>query len=370
MAESLYIHIPFCLRKCGYCDFLSVPFDGSLSERYVEALIKEVGLQPRGRLKTVYIGGGTPTVLSAESIRRLFSALGEHFDMSGDAEITVEANPGTIGPEKVDALVDAGANRISIGVQSFNDDELRTLGRLHSAEEAEKAVAEITIDNVSLDLIYGIPGQGLESWRASLEKAVELGPKHISAYELTPEKCTPLMDALESGRLRLPDEGLVLDMYHHALDTLKASGYRHYEISNHASPGFECRHNLNYWRRGEYMALGAGAHFFLGNRRGRNTEDIQLYIEMLLGGESPVVESNELSANDGLKEMLFLGLRLTEGIDITGFNEAAGSDIEKAAHGLIADGLMESDGVGLRVTERGRELFNPVIVRLFETLNL
>jgi len=303
-------------------------------------------------------------------MRRLFSALRERFEIPGNAEITVEANPGTVDPEKLAALSEAGVNRISLGVQSFNDNELQTLGRLHSAEEAERAVRLFTIDNVSLDLIYGIPGQSLGSWGTSLEKAIELEPKHISAYELTPEKCTPLMDDIEKGRLRMPDEGLVLEMFHYAADTLRAGGYRHYEISNYARPGYECRHNLNYWRRGEYLGLGAGAHFFLGNRRGRNTEDIRRYIETLHGGESPVVEEEEISPNDTLQEMLFLGLRITDGINIASFNEAAGSDIGKAAHGLIVEGLMKSDGISLKVTDKGRELFNPVVIRLFEALRL
>ena len=254
MPEFLYIHIPFCIKKCLYCDFLSVTYNESLAKAYTDALCKELILKKgdAGELKTVYIGGGTPSILPEECFGQLFKCLKENFKFSDSPEITVEANPGTVDKSKIDAMLSLGVNRLSIGVQSFNDDELKTLGRIHTSEEALRAIEAVKnsgIKNFSIDLIYGIPGQTLDSWKHTLSKALEFSPTHISSYELTSEKNTPLYGLIEKDMIKMPDEELILEMYNYAIDNLASKGYEHYEISNFALHGFRCLHNLNYWRQ-------------------------------------------------------------------------------------------------------------------------
>lgn len=367
MACCLYIHIPFCVRKCLYCDFPSVPFDRLLSERYVTALTGEIRLRAKegGPLETVYIGGGTPTVLEAGQMVKVFDALRESFAFTPGAEVTVEANPCTVDAGKIDSLLSLGVNRISLGVQSFSDRELRTLGRAHSASDAEKAMGLLRGRNFSVDLIYGIPGQDLGAWGQSVSRAIEAAPAHVSAYELTPEKGTPLYAALEKGELSLPGEDAAIEMFLLARERLEAAGYGHYEISNYALSGRQCRHNLNYWRRGKYLGLGAGAHSFDGQRRTRNTGDVAAYIDALSRGRPPVEETTVLAAEDALKELVFLGLRQTRGISARG---PSGALIAEASRELVEEGLMEAGGGRLRLTLRGMLLSNSVFVRLFERI--
>jgi oxygen-independent coproporphyrinogen-3 oxidase len=370
VAEYLYIHIPFCIRKCTYCDFLSIPLDEDLARDYADALKREIALRGGAELRTVYLGGGTPTVFPEEQLAGIFRALNDHFTVRPDAEITVEANPGTVGREKASFLRTLGVNRMSIGVQSFDDRELALLGRIHTADVARRTVGGLGFENVSLDLMYGIPGQSPESWKDSLRQALALEPTHISAYELTPEPGTPLVDLLKRGEMELPPEDTVIGMGDAALDMLSGAGLRQYEISNHALPGRECRHNLNYWLRGEYLGLGAGAHSFAGDRREKNVWDVREYVAMLATGELPVGESLEVSCEEALREFLFLGLRMTEGVDIARFREDLDLDLMEGAQGLMAEGLMETSGGKLRLTRRGLLLFNPSLVRLMENLGL
>ncbi len=362
---SLYIHIPFCVSKCVYCDFLSVPFDGAVANRYVEALKREIRLRGGRSLKTLYIGGGTPTVLSIENLAEILRTVYDYFELSPGAEVTIEANPGTIAKNKTKALASLGVNRLSIGVQSFDDAELRLLGRCHTASEAFKAAKSPGIQNFSLDLIYGIPGQSMRSWSRSVELALESGPSHISSYELTAEPGTPFYEDIVNGRLTPPEESLVVEMFQYAVEAFEENGLMHYEISNFAKPGFECRHNLNYWRRGEYIGMGAGAHSFEDGRRSRNTSYVFKYIEMLSKGVIPTEESVEVTANEEIKEIIFLGLRTTKGIDIKkmGF-------LVDAAGGLIDEGLMSIEDGRLKLTQKGLLLSNSVVVNLFEKLGL
>ncbi|MDP2168234.1 MAG: radical SAM family heme chaperone HemW [Thermodesulfovibrionales bacterium] len=380
MACSLYIHIPFCLRKCAYCDFLSVPFDKGISVRYVKALIKEIVLRAEdlnasggpSPLRTIYIGGGTPTLLSNESLKEIFKTIRECFGFSAGAEITIEANPGTLDGSKMEAIVLAGVNRLSLGVQSLDDAELAALGRIHTGDDASRAAAlvkESGIENLSLDLIYGIPGQRLKGWRNTLKRALGLKPRHISAYELTPEPGTPLYESLRTGSLRLPGEDEVSDMFYLAVDELESAGLLHYEISNYAYPGYECRHNLNYWRRGEYIGAGAGAHSFIGERRIKNTEDVFNYIELLSSGSLPFDELEEVRKEEAVKEFIFLGLRTGEGID-TRLLKGNASGLINASRALIEGGFMELRGDCLRLTKRGTALYSSVIVELFRAIGL
>jgi oxygen-independent coproporphyrinogen-3 oxidase len=372
MAEFLYIHMPYCVRKCIYCDFLSLPFDRQAARNYVTCLCRELELKrdTAGLLKAVFIGGGTPTLLPGDSFMQLFSCLRENFSFSPGIEISVEANPGTMKAKQIETLLSLGVNRISIGIQSFRDDELRTLGRVHTAAEALEAVQVLRnagLLNFSLDLMYGIPGQTIETWKETLSTATGLSPAHVSAYELTPEEGTPLSHLIKTHAVRMPEEGLVLDMYSEAIDFLQESGYGHYEISNFALPGFRCRHNLNYWQRGEYIGAGAGAHSFIQGVRARNTGDIGTYIDSLANDVIPREETCSISPEDALQEFIFLGLRMREGIDMTHAEEMRPGFAAACAE-LTEQGYLVADGNRLRLTRKGLPLSNMVIVRIFESL--
>lgn len=370
----LYIHIPFCIKKCIYCDFLSVTYNESYAKEYVDALCKELSLKKdsAGALKTIYIGGGTPSVLPEECFKQLFRSIRNNFEFSSGIEITVEANPGTINESKINTLLSVGINRMSIGVQSFNDNELKTLGRIHSSGEAVKSIEMIKkagINNFSIDLMYGIPGQTMDSWKDSLSRAVGFSPKHISSYELTPEKGTPLYGMIDSKKIKIPDEELVLDMYNFAIDYLASGGYKHYEISNFALHGFRCIHNMNYWNRGEYTGAGAGAHSFINGVRSKNTGDIKKYIETINNEIIPEIESMRLTRADDIKEFIFLGLRKTEGISILKAKKL-GLNMSDACKELIDEGYLELREGYLRLTRKGIVISNTIIVRMFEKFKL
>jgi oxygen-independent coproporphyrinogen-3 oxidase len=374
MPEFLYIHIPYCVKKCVYCDFLSLPFDELTARRYVDSLCRELKIRKAaaGTLKTIFIGGGTPTLLPEDCFRQVFRCLRENFAFSPDIEISVEANPGTVSAPKIGNLLTLGVNRISIGIQSFHDNELKTLGRIHTSDEALEAVRLMQtagLTNLSVDLMYGIPGQTIDSWRETLEKAAGLSPQHISSYELTPEKDTPLSLLIKKNALIMPEEGLILDMYDLAIDFLQDRGYDHYEISNFALPGFRCRHNLNYWERGEYIGTGAGAHSFIQGIRSSNTRDINTYIESLTDDIIPEAEAVEISADEAIREFIFLGLRKTEGVDLPQAKTLM-PNILDACSGLIEGGYLAITNNRLRLTRKGLPLSNMVIVQLFERLGL
>jgi len=375
MINSLYIHIPFCMKKCIYCDFLSVPYDEALAMGYIDAMLKELELRRNsaGTLKTVYIGGGTPTTIPTPALIRLLKTIRDVFGIAPDAELTIEANPGTVTREMLSALSESGITRLSMGVQSFNDEELKVLGRIHDFSEALKSIAAARhagITNLSIDLIYGIPGQTLKSWTQTVSTAIEISPQHISSYELTPEKDTPLHELISTGNLEKPDEDTIIMMYSHAIDRLGEAGYSHYEISNFAKPGFQCIHNLNYWNRGQYLGIGAGAHSFIADRRIKNTGDIRTYMEQVSQGDLPEAEVIEISCEDAIKESIFLGLRKTEGLDINEFREDLNIDILKISDRLIQEGLLTSDGTHVALTRKGIVVSNTVITELFTLLEL
>jgi oxygen-independent coproporphyrinogen-3 oxidase len=385
MSDFLYIHIPFCVQKCLYCDFFSVPYDESHAKTYVDALCKELSLKKdsAGILKSIYIGGGTPSLLPDECFKKLFEFLRDNCNFSSSVEITVEANPGTINEYKINTILYLGVNRLSVGIQSFNNDELRTLGRIHTSGDAVKSVEIIRkegLRNFSIDLMYGIPGQTMDSWHKSISTAAELLPAHISAYELTPEGKTPLYQLVESDKIRMPDEETVLEMYNHTIDYLSGFGYEYYEISNFALSGFRCIHNLNYWDTGEYIGVGAGAHSFINGIRSENTKDINRYIEYSNRGIIPEIESAKLTPKEYYKEFIFLGLRKTEGININkpplfisyltrGDKEGCNSLLQ-ASRELIDAGYLNIDKDHLRLTRKGMVISNIIIVSLFDRLGL
>lgn len=378
MADSIYIHIPFCIKKCIYCDFFSVPYDESTAYAYACALCKELFLKKHlvEKLKSVYIGGGTPSLLPGECFRQILSCLKDNYKLSSSTELTVEANPGTLSESKIYLLLCLGVNRLSIGVQSFNNEELKVLGRIHTSEEALQSIALIGkagLRNFSIDLIYGIPAQSFNSWCESLSKSAECSPAHISTYELTPEKGTILFDLISNpplppvSNLKMPSEDSILDMYNYTIDSMANNGYEHYEISNFAKPGFQCIHNLNYWNRGEYIGAGAGAHSFINGLRSRNVEDIHTYINQLSRGVIPEEDKIYLTLQDSLREWIFLGLRKTQGISINRAQNE-GLDILLACREMIDSGHIEVRDDALRLTRKGVVISNTIIAKLFNNL--
>lgn len=413
---SLYVHIPFCLKRCIYCDFISGIYTPEKADVYIDALKKEIrSISDKIPFSTLYIGGGTPTVLSTEALSDLIIYIFKRFNFAKGYEATIEANPGTLDKDKLQAVRLSGINRISIGVQSFNNEELAFLGRVHTSEEAEQAVllaGDAGFENIGIDLIYGIPGQDVKTWRKTLGKAVSLKPKHISTYELTIEKGTLLYKYLknpssslptgqagpffkggnssplwqsridpqrrpDSGGARgdfsiktnLPDEDKIIKMYEYTIDYLTAEGFIHYEISNFAKPDYFCRHNLNYWDRGEYYGVGLGAHSFINRKRFCNTADFEDYINTLSENKKPVKETEDITEDKALFEAIFLGMRNTAGADFRALSEKFGKDTFKLYKKEIGDlkqaGLIEFDSTGnlIRLTRKGLLLSNEVFVK-------
>ncbi len=377
---SLYIHIPFCRKRCIYCDFISGIYSPEKEDAYIPALKKEIGgISGKVSFKTLYIGGGTPTLLSNKGLKDLISHIFNHLSFVDNYEATIEANPGTVDLEKLKAIRKIGMNRISIGVQSFNDKELAFLGRLHSSDDAEQAVClarDTGFEDIGLDLMYGIPGQDIESWKRTLDKAVSLKPEHISAYELTPEKGTLLYELLNNpptspfAKRGIMDDERIIEMYNYAIDYLDSEGFIHYEISNFALPDYFCKHNLNYWDRGEYYGVGLGAHSFINGKRFFNTDSFENYIKTLSENRNPVKEREDITEDITFSEAVFLGLRKTEGINLKSFAERYGKDIltlyQKEIKELQGAGLIELHETGsfLRLSKKGLLLSNEVFTRL------
>jgi oxygen-independent coproporphyrinogen-3 oxidase len=324
---SLYLHLPFCLSKCPYCDFASLPLEAAgglpAARRYLDALAVELDLRAASSeffgapVVTIYFGGGTPSLLPAQWIADLLQRVGARFDVAADAEITVEANPGTVQPDEAAALLEAGLTRFSLGVQSFSDRVLNTLGRAHTAADADAAMQTLRragVENLSLDLIYGVPNQSLEEWQDTLNRALSAAPEHISTYGLSVEPETPLGADIAAGRLPPPQDDVYAAMYNLADELLSAAGYEHYEISNFALAGCECRHNRRYWANAEYLGVGVSAHCHRGGLRWNNFGDFGVYTAWLERGILPVERAEALSAPRQVGEMLMLGLRTADGV--------------------------------------------------------
>jgi oxygen-independent coproporphyrinogen-3 oxidase len=388
---SLYLHVPFCSLKCRYCDFNSYAGLEELVEPYVDALIAEIGLWShfaRGRpVPTVFFGGGTPSLLPIEQVERVMAALRERFALAPDAEVTLEANPGTVDRAYLRRLLAAGVDRVSFGVQSFFDDELAALDRIHSAAEAKVAyrwAREAGFQRVNLDLIYGLPRQPLERWQASLERAIELAPDHMSLYALTVEEGTKLAYDIEHGSVPEPDGDAQAEMYEWSQGRMAAAGYRQYEISNWAMPGDECRHNLVYWRNGDWLGLGAGAHSHLEGRRFADVYSPRRYVQLvgetaqeppegrdagaLVKGMRQVTFVEEPSPELARADTLIMGLRLNEGVSLAEFRRRFGPDADDGYAATFEEmtglGLLERSDGRVRLTPRGRLLANEVFTRL------
>lgn len=381
MALGLYVHVPFCRVKCTYCDFNTYTGFTDQYGEYVTALVREIDLlgQQRGRpaVRTVFMGGGTPTVLAIEDLGRILAACRRSFQLDPAAEITSEANPGTVDEAYLAALLGLGVNRLSFGAQSFHPAELQLLGRLHDAGaigSTVRAARAAGVTNLNLDLIYGLPHQTLAAWSETVDRAIALAPEHLSLYALTLERGTPLHAQVARGELPQPDSDLAADMYQLAGERLAAAGYQQYEISNWCRPGFECRHNLVYWRNQPYLGFGPGAHSSENGRRWWNVRRVPVYLERLAaatqaGEMSPAVQDFErIEVRLAMAETMILGLRLTrEGVDLAAFagrfGRPAGEVYGREIRQLTAQGLLEEADGRLRLTAPARLLGNQVFVR-------
>lgn len=367
---ELYIHIPFCVKKCAYCDFLSGPADEETMEYYVRALIREIesieSMKEMYRVVTVFVGGGTPSVLGGEQIERIFAALREKFAMESVREVTIEANPGTVTREKLKAYRSAGINRISFGLQSANNGELKQLGRIHTYEEFLESymlAREEGFDNINIDLISAIPNQTVESWKSTVDRILKLQPEHISAYSLIVEEGTPFEKMYgEDGNRKeeLPSEEEERLIYQKTKKWLQEAGYERYEISNYAKKGYACRHNLGYWERKEYLGLGLGAYSLIGNVRFQNTEEMKTYLKYSDDVRKRKQNEEVLTKEEELEEIIFLGLRKKDGISKKEVDFFCGEQIEK----MICQGFLEEKDGNIRLTERGIDISNYVFAEI------
>ncbi|MDX1565310.1 MAG: radical SAM family heme chaperone HemW [Phycisphaeraceae bacterium] len=353
--SGLYIHIPFCFHKCHYCDFYSIVETSGRQEHFLERMLSEWrsvrGRWPGG-LRTIFVGGGTPTLLPATLWRRLLEGLGRDLDFSTLDEFTVEANPETVDRPLLSVLVRGGVGRLSIGCQSFDSKHLQTLERKHDPRSVGRAVAlarEAGIGRINLDLIFAIPGQSLEDWKRDLDRTIELQPDHISCYGLTYEPNTPMTQKLHRGRIRPAEQELEAAMFEWAIDRLEEAGFRQYEISNFARPGAECLHNLLYWTNGDWFALGPGAAGHLGGVRWKNVPHLGRYLAT--EGGCPVQETERLDEQGRIGERLMLGLRLREGLEMS--QTQLGPERQRKVERWIGRGWMARSGDRIRLTPEG-----------------
>lgn len=372
-ALELYIHIPFCVRKCAYCDFLSFPATERAHETYVAKLIEEIYGQSAGFqdycVTSIFLGGGTPSILSADRMRDLFEALYQCFDIAVDAEISIEANPGTLTMEKLHMYRTCGINRISIGLQSADDEELKALGRIHCYDDFLKSfqrARQAGYTNINVDLMSALPGQTVQSWKNTLRKVMMLKPEHISAYSLIIEEGTPFYDRYHADQSAFPDEEMDREMYHLTKEIMEAQGFERYEISNYAKPGYECRHNIGYWTGVDYLGLGLGASSYTHGFRYHNVTDIDEYLSLDLSeGGAAARDIQKMSEKEQIEEFMFLGLRMMKGVSGSEFFERFGLNLwsiyGEVFDRLAAQGLLEVRKPEVRLTELGIDVSNMVL---------
>ncbi len=368
---GIYLHIPFCRSRCSYCDFATDVYrDSGAVERYVGAICREIETAElsenviQNSVDTIYFGGGTPSLLNGGQVEKILAAVSDRFAVMQDAEITMEMNPATVSLETLRDYRSLGVNRASFGVQTFDDRALRLLARGHNAEDARntfKLLREAGFNNVSFDLIAGLPGQSLENWQRNLDEALKMEPEHLSLYLLEIHEATPLAEQIRSKRQPLPDEDLAAEMYEVLLEGVAAAGYEQYEISNFSKPGFGSRHNTKYWRLDPVFSFGVSAHSFDGIERYANERDTARYVSLIENGDSVEVMREKIET---ASEFIFLGLRLNRGIDLGEFRERFdvdltqryGSEIDQ----LVADGLIEQSANTIKLTKKGMLFSNNV----------
>ena len=382
---ELYIHIPFCVRKCRYCSFVSFPAEDAQKEEYVLALLREAEIRQQELTEpvtTVFIGGGTPSLLPPGLLSRLITGLKELIPLSSVTEFTIEANPGTLSAPFLEKASELGVNRLSVGMQAAQDRLLKFLGRIHSFPEVSQSVGaarKAGFSNISLDLIFGIPGQTGEDWQETLDAAVSLGPTHISAYGLIPEEGTPLFQQLQKKEITLPDPDLERDMYEQAIQTLARSGYRQYEISNFAKEGFECRHNTGYWTQVPYLGLGVSAASMRITEQGKNgmkcirktnPTAMEQYMNMVYGGDCAGSRTDLVGPAEARFETMMLALRMNRGVQEEQFLKMHGITAE-ACYGhqlkeMLRNGLMQYGNGAWSLTRKGMDIQNSILVEFME----
>jgi len=379
--SGIYIHIPFCERKCIYCDFYSVE-NLNLIDRFTESLLKEIEIFSieadffnDSIFDTIYFGGGTPSLLEPTQIEKILNKLSQSFKISSNPEITLETNPGTVDKRKLLEFKNLGVNRISFGVQSFFDDDLKFLGRIHTGEDAFKCVNdsfEVGFENVSIDLIFGLPGQTVEKWLDNLKFAVSLNVPHISAYNLIVERGTPLHELFSLGKVEIPEDEIQAQLYERTIDFLENAGYVHYEVSNYAFEGFECRHNLKYWQYENYIGFGPSAHSFWINKRWWNFANLNKYINALDLGKIPVANFEILDEEKMIEEFIYLCLR-SKGINVARFKgkfgfEFVDGDIKDEIEELERAGYINIEDDFIKLTPKGFLLCDEIVLRLISKI--
>ena len=399
---GIYIHIPFCRSHCSYCDFATGRYENDLAERYVRALCREISkwneIENPSAVETIYFGGGTPSLLAPAQIERILKAVHERFEVIDDAEVTIELNPASVGAQqanihrrdaenaevaqrnndtelplrKLHAFRRLGINRASFGAQTFDDRELKQLGRTHTSADIPatfQGLREAGFENINFDLIAGLPGQTLAGWKRNLDLALNLRPEHLSLYLLDVHEGTPLADQIHSGMRPRPDDDLAGEMYGTMIEQVGAAGYGHYEISNFCLSGFQSRHNTKYWNGAPYYGFGCSAHSYNGaRRRWANQREVARYVELIETEQSTVVERTELKEEDARSESIFLGLRLMRGLDLEDYRSRFGADLREQYDAELSRlreaGLIEIDHELLRLTTRGALLSNEVFAAL------
>jgi len=371
MPRAAYVHVPFCAHRCGYCDFTLVAGRDDLVGDYLDSLrleIERAEVPESAPLDSLFFGGGTPTHPRPDELRRLLEIVLDRFQMTSTTEVSVEANPLDLSSEKIDLLADAGVNRISLGVQSFSPVALKLLERDHTPHDIADVVSRLRtrFKNTSLDLIFGIPDQSLSDWKQTLDRAIDLGPTHISTYGLTFEQGTAFWARRERGELKSTDEELERDQYALAMERLSATGFEQYEISNFAQPGCQCRHNHTYWNGDPYWAFGPGAARYLNGRRETNIRSVLGWLNRIEQGESPVADSEELGATHRARELIYLGLRRNTGIERQAFRDRTGLELDDLVGSTIREqkklGLLADDGLRICLTAEGRFVADRVVM--------
>lgn len=366
---SAYVHIPFCTQICYYCDFSKVFIKNQPVDAYLQALIREFESYDIKKLRTLYIGGGTPTSITAEQLEYLLTNLTKHLDLSVLEEFTIEANPGDLTEDKIEVLKNSAVNRVSLGVQTFNDKHLKQIGRSHNEAQIYSTIENLKkagFHNISIDLIYALPGQTMEDVKENVAKAIALDIPHLSLYSLILEHHTVFMNKMRRGKLQLPQEDLEAEMFEYIISELEKNGFEHYEISNFTKPGFESRHNLMYWDNAEYYGVGAGASGYLNGVRYRNRGPIQHYLKAISEGNARLSEET-LTKEEMMEEELFLGLRKKSGVSIARFEEKFGVSFEERYGQIVRElcnqGLLVPDDNVVRMTKKGLFLGDTVAER-------
>ncbi len=384
MSFGVYVHIPYCVKKCPYCDFNSYGVGKRIPEReYTEAILKELDLYREliegSPLSSIFFGGGTPSLFSPESIGKIISNVLEVTSPLSSIEVSLEINPKTVGLEELKGLRDVGVNRISVGVQSFSERKLKLLGRINTSDDSRRILEDVIkagFENFNLDLMFGVSFETLDEWRVDLQKALRFNTTHISAYLLTIEDDTEFGALYTAGKLSLPDEDTLTDMLFFTSDFLEDAGYRQYEISNFAKPEFACRHNLLYWKGESYLGLGAGAHSHISSdrfdhwgTRWANLKNPDVYMKTVLDGRKPLAFTESLQREEALEDKVLMGLRLQEGISLINIKERFGRKLRSdKLDSLMTNGFIEFSNNSLRLSKKGMLLSNELIIRVLDSL--